>query len=85
MSAFPDDDYTAAAEALERRQEGIMSGTGAKETHTIFIARVDIKAAFDVVGPEEYGKTTLSPGHTSVDYKAAFGVSTTRSLMNRST
>ena len=86
MSAFPDDDYTAAAEALERRQEGIMSGTGAKKkTHTIFIAGVDIKAAFDAVGREAYGKTTLSPGHTWVDYKAAFDVSTTRSLMNRST
>ena len=58
MSAFPDDDYAAAAEALERRQEGIMSGTRAKKTHTIFIASVDIKAAFDVVGLEAYRKTT---------------------------
>ena len=56
-----------------------------KKTHTIFIAGVDIKAAFDAVGPEAYGKTTLSPGHTWVDYKEAFDVSTTRSLMNRST
>ena len=70
MSAFPDDDYTAAAEALERRQEGIMSGTGPKK-HTIFIAGVDIKAAFDAVGPEAYGKTTLSPGHTWVDHSCS--------------
>ena len=64
MSAFPDDDYAAAAEALERRQEGRVSGTGAKKAHTIFIAGMDIKAAFDVVGLEAYRKTTLSPGHT---------------------
>ena len=81
MSAFPDDDYAAAAEALERRQEGIESGTEAKETHTIFIARVDIKAAFDVVGPEAYGKTTLSPGHTWVDYSC----SVTRNAMHERT
>ena len=56
MSAFPDDDYTAAAEALERRPEGIMSGTGAKKTHTIFIAGVDIKAALMWLGPKRMGK-----------------------------
>ena len=70
MSAFPDDDHAAAAEALERRQEGMVSGTGAKK-HTIFIADVDIKAAFDVVGPEAYRKTTLSPGHTWVDNRCS--------------
>ena len=30
----------------------------------MYIAGVDMKAAFDVVGPEAYGKTTLSQGHT---------------------
>ena len=48
-----------------------VSGTGAKKTHLIFIAGVDIKAAFDVVGLEAYRKTTLSPGHTWVDYSCS--------------
>ena len=82
MSAVPDDDDAAAAEALERRQEGTMSGTEAKKkTHTIFIAGVDTKAAFDVVGKEAHGKTTFSPGLTLVD----FSCSVTRNGMHERT
>ena len=48
--------------ALERRQEGIVSARERKK-HTIFIASVDIKAAFVVVGPEAYRKTTVTRPH----------------------